>query len=157
MLLWLISIICAQCDGVFVMSIGSKGDGPGHFQNPRGLALTPDGLHLLVVDSGNERVVVLAASDGAWVRALTGPARTLREPFGVAVVPSTGHVLVSDVFLHTVVVFASVTNDTIVRRLGTGSFCVGCTSTPFQGDIFFCYFPHIVYSNRSRRGSSTVQ
>ena len=80
MLLWLISIICAQCDGVFVMSIGSKGDGPGHFLYPVGLALTPDGLHLLVADSGNARVVVLAASDGAWVRALTGEASTLCQP-----------------------------------------------------------------------------
>ena len=143
MWLWLSSIIYAQCDGVLVMSVGSMGDGPGHFQGPVGLALTPDGLHLLVADSGNARVVVLAASDGAWVRALTGPARTLRRPFGVAVVPSTGHVLVSDVDLHTVVVFASTTVDTVVRRLGTGSFCVGCTSTPFQGVIF--YFPHFVF------------
>jgi DNA-binding beta-propeller fold protein YncE len=87
---------------------------------PRGLALSPDENFLLVVDTGNRRVAVLQALDGAWVRQLTGPPGTLQNPASVAVVPSTGEVLVSDVTLHRVIRFFSFDNDTVVGTLGTG-------------------------------------
>ncbi len=61
---------------------------PGQFRNPlriNGLALTPDDAFLLAVDWGNRRVVVLRATDGAWVRQLTGPPGTLQYPASVSV------------------------------------------------------------------------
>jgi hypothetical protein len=73
-----------------------------------------------VVDQGNHRVAVLRATDGTWVRQLTGPPGTLPSPFGVAVVPSTGEVLVSELNRNQVVRFRSVDDDTVVGTLGTG-------------------------------------
>ena len=126
-----------QCDGEFQIAIGFRGSGPGQFQYSRGLALSADGLLLLVADSGNARVAVLLASDGAWVRALTGPAGTLRCPVCVAVVPSTGQVVVGDIDLHMVIVFNSVTSDTVVSRLGTGKVSFHCSAS----DLFIlCLF-----------------
>ncbi len=99
------------------------------FNLPRGLALTPDDTFLLVADQLNQRVVVLRAMDGAWVRQLTGPPDTLRRSFGVSVVPSTGQVLVSDISRHQVIQFRSIEDDTVVGTLGTGQ---GSSPTQFQ-------------------------
>ncbi len=74
-----------------------------------------------MVDGRNRRVAVLRATDGTWVRQLTGPPGTLSFPNGVAVVPSTGEVLVSDWDLYQVVRFRSIDDDTVVGTLGTGS------------------------------------
>ena len=106
--------------GEWQRTVGSRGDQPGQFQDPCGLALTPDEDFLLVVDRGNHRVAVLRALDGAWVRQLTGPPGTLQYPRGVAVVPSTGEVLVSDIGRHRVIRFRSIDDDTVVGTLGTG-------------------------------------
>ena len=106
--------------GEWQHTVGSEGDQPGQFKYPRGLALTPDEDFLLVVDRDNLRVAVLRALDGAWVRQLTGPPGTLRGPIGVAVVPSTGEVLVSDGGRHCVIRFRSIDDDTVVGTLGTG-------------------------------------
>jgi hypothetical protein len=106
--------------GEWQRTVCSKGDQPGQFQYPRGLALTPDEAFLLVVDYDNHRVAVLRATDGTWVRQLTGPPGTLPHPWGVAVVPSTGEVLVSDTSRHQVVRFRSIDDDTVVGTLGTG-------------------------------------
>ena len=109
-----------QLQGEWQRNVGLRGDRPGHLNNPRGLALTPDEAFLLVVDAGNHRVAVLRATDGTWVRQLTGPPGTLPNPWGVAVVPSTGEVLVSDFDRHQVVRFQSIDDDTVVGTLGTG-------------------------------------
>jgi hypothetical protein len=109
-----------QLQGLWQRTVGSEGDQPGQFNNPRGLTLTPDESLLLVVDGGNRRVAVLRASDGTWVRQLTGPPGTLGYPIGVAVVPSTGEVLVSDWDRHQVVRFRSIDDDTVVATLGPG-------------------------------------
>ncbi len=106
--------------GEWQHAIGSEGDRPGQFDRPRGLALTPDEEFLLAVDQDNRRVAVLRALDGAWVRQLTGPPGTLQDPFDVAVVPSTGEVLVSDGGRHRVIRFRSIDDDTVVGTLGTG-------------------------------------
>ncbi len=112
--------------GEWQRTVGSRGDKPGQFNDSRGLALTPDEDFLLVVDSGNRRVAVLQAWDGAWVRQLTGPPGTLQNPWGVAVVPSTGEVLVSDwlrncvIRFNRVIRFRSFDDDTVVGTLGTG-------------------------------------
>ncbi len=108
--------------GEWQLAIGSEGDQPGRFDSPLGLTLIPDDAFLLVipVDQNNQRVAVLRATDGAWVRALTGPPGTLQNPFGITVVPSTGEVLVSDIDLHQVVRFRSIDDDMVVGTLGTG-------------------------------------
>ncbi len=106
--------------GEWQRTVGSQGDQPGQFNDPRGLTLTPDDSLLLVVDGNNRRVAVLRATDGTWVRQLTGPPGTLPNPCGVAVVPSTGEVLVSDWGRDQVERFLSIDDDTVVGTLGTG-------------------------------------
>ncbi len=106
--------------GEWQRTVGSKGDQPGQINNPRGLTLTPDEALLLAVDWGNHCVAVLRTTDGTWVRQLTGPPGTLPNPWDVAVVPSTGEVLVSDVFRNQVVRLRSIDDDTVVGTLGTG-------------------------------------
>jgi DNA-binding beta-propeller fold protein YncE len=112
--------IALQLHGECQFTVGSEGDQPGQFNYPCGLALTPDENFLLVVDSNNCRVAVLRATDGLWVRQLTGPPGTLLNPCGVAVIPSTGQILVSDCDLHRVIRFLSIDNDSVVGTLGTG-------------------------------------
>ncbi len=106
--------------GVWDRTVGSRGAQLGQFKEPRGLALTPDDAFLLVADIGNQRVVVLRATDGAWVRQLTGPLGTLQYPVGATVVPSTGQVLVSDYGRHQVIQFRSFEDDSVVGTMGTG-------------------------------------
>ena len=131
MVLWCVPVricvlflLCApysvQVQGEWQLTVGSKGDQPGQFHAPSGLALTLDEDFLLVADRGNHRVVVLQSLDAVWVRQLTGPPGTLEWPICVAVVPSTGEVLVSDVFCHRVVRFRSIDDDTVIGTLGTG-------------------------------------
>ena len=106
--------------GEWQHAVGLQGDQPGQFDRPRGLALTPDEDFLLTVDSDNRRLALLRAFDGVWVRQLTGPPGTLQSPDSVAVVPSTGEVLVSDTIRHRVIRFRSIDDDTVVGTLGTG-------------------------------------
>ncbi len=106
--------------GEWQRTVGLRGDQPGQFNDPCGLALTPDEDFLLVADRYNPRVVVLRAWDGAWVRQLIGAPGTLQRPSGVAVVPSTGEVLVSDWVRNRVNCFCSIDDDTVVGTLGTG-------------------------------------
>ena len=106
--------------GEWQRTVGSQGDQPGQFDRPRSLALTPDEDFLLTVESDNRRLALLRAFDGVWVRQLTGPPGTLQNPFGVAVVPSTGEVLVSDWDRNRVIRFRSIDDDTVVGTLGTG-------------------------------------
>jgi DNA-binding beta-propeller fold protein YncE len=42
--------------GVFLWTVGSKGEGPGSFNDPKGLGLSADGDVLWVADTGNHRV-----------------------------------------------------------------------------------------------------
>ena len=109
-----------QVQGEWQCSVGTRGDQPGQFDGPLSLAITPDEDFLLVVDGLNRRVAVLRVTDGTWVRQLTGPRGTLRLPVGVAVVPSTGEVLVSDVGRQLVVRFRSFDDNTLVDTLGAG-------------------------------------
>ncbi len=110
----------AQLRGEFVRSVGKKGAGVGRFNFPGQLALSPDETRLLVADCDNRRVVVADATDGRWVRILQGPAGTLVDPAGMAMVARTGQVLVVDHDRDLIVVFAGVDDDTVVRTLGDG-------------------------------------
>ena len=109
-----------QLWGEFVQAVGSKGAGLDRFNAPAGMALSPDETRLLVADWNNERVVVADARDGRSLRTLQGPAGTLVNPYGVAMVARTGQVLVVDFERNLVVVFAGVDDDTVVRTLGDG-------------------------------------
>ncbi len=109
----------SSLQGQCLLTIGSHGLEPGRFDEPDGLALTPDEAFLLVVDCQNRRVMVLCADDGSWVRELSGPPDTLQDPYAVAIVLSTGEVLVSDLDLNRVVCVPSIEDDTSVNILGT--------------------------------------
>ncbi len=104
-----------------MLSCGSEGAGLGQFNMLRGLSLTPDEMHLLICDRGNNRIVVADARDGRSLCGLQGPAGTLDVPYQAIVVPQSGQVLVVDWNRCCVVVFAGVDDDTVVRTLGDGA------------------------------------
>jgi hypothetical protein len=104
----------------FVQSVGSRGSGVDQFDYPRGLALTPDQTQLVVVDRGNHRLVVLDATDGRAVSAITPPAGVIPRPVGVAIVPHTGQLLVTDLERRQVLLFASLHSTEVVRTFGDG-------------------------------------
>jgi hypothetical protein len=110
-----------EIHGVFVRAVGSLGASVGEFHRPVALASSPDETRLLVVDLHNARVVVADARNGRSLSTLQGPAGTLVQPSGVAMVPRTGQVLVLDWQRDLVVVFAGVDDDTVVRTLGDGN------------------------------------
>ncbi|MFX0146007.1 MAG: PA14 domain-containing protein, partial [Candidatus Hodarchaeota archaeon] len=65
----------------FVISWGGQGDGPGQFQEPRGVAVSLEGL-VYVADTGNGRIQVFNADGeflGLWGQEI------LAEPFDLAV------------------------------------------------------------------------
>jgi hypothetical protein len=70
-------------------------------------------------------VVVLRTADGTLVRQLTGPRGMLQIPVGVAMVSSTGEVLVSDMGRRQVVRFASIDDDTLIGTLGAEYSAIG--------------------------------
>ena len=78
---------------------------------PAGLALTPDGMYLLVADAGNGRIAVVDPL-GAWVRDLAGPPGTLVLPQAVAVA-ADGTVVVGDFSVGMVTVFPSAADDRV--------------------------------------------
>jgi DNA-binding beta-propeller fold protein YncE len=90
------------------------------FVEPWGLALTPDQTKLVVVDRSNCRLVVLDATDGQPVSALTPPAGVMPNPMALAIVPHTGQVLVTDVERHQVLLFASLHSTEVIRTFGDG-------------------------------------
>ncbi len=106
----ILRFVCA-----FVQSIGSKGRQVGKFDLPWDLALTPDQAQLVVADTGNRRLVVLDATDGRPVSALTPPAGVTPLPMGVAIVPHTVQVLVVDSYRHQVLLFDSIHASEVFR------------------------------------------
>ena len=84
------------------------------------IALTPDESFHVVVDINNHQVAMLQATDGTYVRQLTGPPDTLQMPLCVAFVPSTGKVLVSNAYRHQVERFQSIDDMPVIGTLGTG-------------------------------------
>ena len=85
------------------------------------MSLTPDERFLLVVENYAflPRVAVYRATDGVFVRHLgKGPGDPFSVPMSVAVVPSTGEVLVSDCGRNQVVRIQSIDNDAVTGVLG---------------------------------------
>jgi len=92
--------------GAHLRSIGGRGDGPGRFGLPRGLARTPDG-RICVVDMLNNRVQVLDAL-GNWRQDVGQPGDNVGcfgRPKHVAVGPD-GTIFVTDAFSQRVHAFA---------------------------------------------------
>jgi DNA-binding beta-propeller fold protein YncE len=104
-------------------------------QSPWGLALTPDQTQLVVVDRNNHRLVVLDATDGRPVSALTPPADVMPNPVGVAIVPHTGQVLVTDCARHQVLLFASLHSTEIIRTFGDGGRGDGGSKLIYPSDV----------------------
>jgi sugar lactone lactonase YvrE len=86
-------------------TIGTEGEGTGHFKYPAGVALDSDG-HIYVADCGNFRIVRVDQADGTgWLTfgALGKGKGQFNNPSGIAV-DSSGHLYVADM-----------SNDRIVR------------------------------------------
>ena len=93
--------------------IGTAGAQPGQFQNPRDIALAPDGT-LYVADTFNNRIQHLAADGtvlqvwGSFADISKGqaPGGTFYEPWGIAVGPD-GSVYVADTWNHRIQKFTA--------------------------------------------------
>ena len=88
---------------------GTQGSGPGQFQDPRGVAVGPEGaasLKVYVADGGNHRVQVFDGEGNflnQWGSQGSGPGQ-FQEPWGLAVAPN-GDVYMADTWNHRVPVF----------------------------------------------------
>ena len=90
--------------------LGSDGSGPDQFSNIRGLAITSDGLQMLVVDSGNSRVDLWTRPDrcGRWTASRTFDAcgdDTLSGPAGIAITSDGLTALVGDEYNNRVCIY----------------------------------------------------
>lgn len=102
-----------QVDHNADITFGSQGVEPGQFQNPRDIAVAPDGS-LYVADTMNHRIQHLAADGtvlhvwGSFADLARGeaPNGTFYEPWGVAVGPD-GTVYVSDTWNHRIQRFSA--------------------------------------------------
>jgi len=66
--------------GARLWRVGGAGAGPGQFSLPRGVRLARDGVHVIVVDDGNNRVCLLRVSDGGHVRDVASAAQGFNGP-----------------------------------------------------------------------------
>ncbi len=102
-----------QVDHNADITFGSQGVEPGQFQNPRDIAVAPDGS-LYIADTMNHRIQHLAADGtvlqvwGSFADLARGeaPNGTFYEPWGVAVGPD-GTVYVSDTWNHRIQRFSA--------------------------------------------------
>jgi len=94
-------------------AIGEEGTGPGEFQNPRDLAVAPDGS-LYVSDTNNHRIQHITTAGevlhtwGSFADSAIGdaPPGTFYEPWGIDVGPD-GSVYVADTWNHRIQKFTS--------------------------------------------------
>ncbi len=86
-------------NGLNVLTIGSKGTGPGQFQNPDGIAVTTtevDGTTIWVVDSGENNRLSRFRGDGQFVTSVGGVGAQFTFPHGVALDPLARSLYVTD-------------------------------------------------------------
>jgi sugar lactone lactonase YvrE/4-amino-4-deoxy-L-arabinose transferase-like glycosyltransferase len=111
--------------------IGTTGTQPGQFQNPRDVALAPDGS-LYITDTSNNRIQHLAA-DGSVLKVWgsfadiskgAAPGGTFFEPWGIAV-GKDGSVYVADTWNHRIQKFTA--NGDFIKMWGS----FGQADTPF--------------------------
>jgi len=88
-------VVVLDLNGKILLTWGMKGNKPGEFKNPGGIALDEQG-RIYIADTGNNRVQVFD-SEGKWLRGFgikgDGP-REFNEPAGIAV--SHGIVYLAD-------------------------------------------------------------
>lgn len=97
-------------DGTPVRSFGGIGADPGSMSDPAGLAIGAGGV-IAVADTGNDRVQVLSADDGAVLAVVSSALPTsspLADPEGVAFDPDSGELLVADTGNHRILRFEQV-------------------------------------------------
>ena len=87
-------------EGQLIRTIGSQGSGPGQFNWPSAVAISPDG-DMYVADWSNHRIQVFN-SDGVYQREFGGG--QLKNPLDV-LITADGHVLVADQMNKRVVIF----------------------------------------------------
>jgi hypothetical protein len=75
---------------------GAQGVGDGEFQAPSSIALEPATHNVLVADTGNARVQVLAPSGNGLAFVTSFGTGTLTAPFGLAIDQTSGAIYVTD-------------------------------------------------------------
>jgi YVTN family beta-propeller protein len=93
--------------GNFVSAYGGPGSGPGHFQDPQGLAVDGEG-RVIVADTGNNRLQVLGFDGNNW-RYIGSITAGFLAPTGVAA-GADGRIVVGDTGNNRVVVFGRAGN-----------------------------------------------
>jgi len=127
-------VVILNRDGEFIRQFGKKGDGPGAFQRPTGLAVGSDG-HIYVADYMQDRIQEFTA-DGVFVRQWgeTGSGNhQFHSPNGLAV-NEQGQVFVADFGNNVVKAFTS--EGQFVRTVGQpGQWQRGDLDYPTDVDI----------------------
>ena len=111
-------------------------DGTGaaaSFAGPQGVAVIPSTESIVVSDSGNNRirlitpegVVTTLAGSGLGYADGTGPAASFRNPIGVAVIPSSGVIVVADTNNNRIRLITPGGVVTTLAGSGTGTFANG--------------------------------
>ena len=96
-------------EGQLISSFGSRGDQPGQFNCPYGVAITNNG-HVVVSDMYNNRLQVVdpnRPSTPLVVFSKCGHDRILKHPRGVLVDPLSGNIAVANDEGHSIEVFSS--------------------------------------------------
>ena len=116
-------------DGRFLAAVGSKGNGPQHFEFPKGIAFNFAKNKVFVADDFNCRIQVLNSNldfSGHFGKKGTSKGK-LNRPWGVAC-DSSGNVYVADSDNHAIQVFTA--DGKILKRFGKSGRGVGQLSWP---------------------------
>jgi DNA-binding beta-propeller fold protein YncE len=105
-----------RSDGALLRRIGSRGNGRGQLDYPRGLCFMSHDRHVAVTDNSNNRVSVFSV-DGAFIRHVGGG--ILTEPYGVAC-SACDELVVADKGNNRVALFSA--SGELVKTMGRGGF-----------------------------------
>lgn len=127
-------VVVLTPDGKFIRQFGSRGDGPGQFHRPTGLAVGPDG-DIYVADYDLDRVQKFSPKGKfllQWGSHGSGPTQ-FNVPEGMAVGPH-GHIYVSDFLNKVVKVFTN--HGKYLRTIGSpGKWRLGTFDYPTDVDV----------------------